>query len=317
MKNYTTDNIINIAITGHASTGKTILSESMLLNAGSIHKMGSIQEGTTVSDYREYEISNQHSISLSLMNIEWLDKKINLIDTPGYLDFHGEVKSAMSVADFSAILVSAADGIDVGTELCWEYADKEFSIPKLFIISMADKDQANFNSVLASLQKRYGRTVFPFTIPINEGPGFNQIADVLRKKSITFETNGSGNFSELDPDSNWNEKLENYHYELIELIAESDEKLLEIFFDKGELNDDELRSGLHQALKSGGLIPVFCVSGENNIGVKRMMDILSKYAPCAGDFKEVIGTKPGSSDKVVHGSTDSDPTSARVFKTIS
>ena len=118
MKNYTTDNIISIALTGHASTGKTTLSEAMMCNGGVIHKMGNIQDGTTLSDYRKYEINNQHSISLSLMNLEWLNKKINLLDAPGYLDFHGEVKSALRVADFAALVVSAVEGIDVGTELC-------------------------------------------------------------------------------------------------------------------------------------------------------------------------------------------------------
>jgi len=317
MKNYTTDNIINIALTGHASTGKTMLAEAMMCNIGAIHKMGNIQEGTTISDYREYEIKNQHSISLSLMNLEWLDKKINIIDTPGYLDFHGEVKSAMSVADFAAIVVSASEGIDVGTELCWEYADKEFNIPKLFIINMVDKDQSDFDSALSALQTRYGRTVFPFTLPINQGPGFNQIGDVLRKETFTFKTDASGDFSQEAAEGDWEQKLENQHNELIELIAESDENLLEVFFDKGELNEDELRSGLHQALKSGSLIPVFCISGENNIGIKRMMDILAKYAPCAGDFEEVVGTKPGSHDEVVHGPSVDDPLAARVFKTIS
>ena len=317
MKNYSTDNIINIALTGHASTGKTILSESMMLNSGAINKMGSIQEGTTVSDYREYEISNQHSISLSIMNFEWLDKKFNIIDAPGYLDFFGEVKSSLSVADLAAIVVSASEGIDVGTQLSSDCAEKEFKIPKFFIISMADKDQSNFDEVLSSLKKTYGRTVFPFIIPINEGPNFNQLADVLRKETLTFETNGSGNYSESSADSEWSDKLENYHNELIELIAESDENLLEIFFDKGELTQEELRSGLHQAMKSNGLIPVFCISAEKNIGVKRMMDILAKYAPCAGDFDKVEGTKPGSDEVKIQGSTINDPISARVFKTIS
>jgi len=317
MKNYTTDNIINIALSGHASTGKTTLAEAMMLNGGAIHKMGNIKEGTTISDYREYEISNQHSISLSLMNLEWMDKKINIIDSPGYLDFHGEVKSAMSVADFAALLVSANDGIDVGTQLCWEYADKEFKIPKLFVISMADKDQSDYDSVLSTLQSHYGRTVFPITIPVNQGPEFNKVADVLRKETFTFETNGSGNYSEGPVEGDLAQKLEDLHNELIELIAESDENLLEIFFDKGELSEEELRSGLHQALKSGGLIPVFCVSGEKNVGVKRMMEILAKYAPCAGDFEKVVGTKPGSEDEVVRESTENDPLAARVFKTIS
>ena len=317
MKNYSTENIINLALTGHASTGKTMLAEAMVTNAGMINKMGSIASGTTVSDYREYEIENQHSISLTLMNLEWKDKKINILDAPGYLDFHGEVKSAMRVADLAGVLISATDGIDIGTELCCDYADKDFKIPKLFIMNMVDKDQSDFKSILNKLQERYGRTVFPFTLPINEGPGFNQIADVLRKKILTFKTDGTGDFTESDPDGEWKQKLEDLHNELIELIAESDEALMEIFFDKGELSEEELRSGLHQALQSNGLIPVFSIAGEANIGVKRIMDIMSKYAPCAGDFKEVIGTKPGTEDVLTHGPSINDPLSAIVFKTIS
>jgi len=317
MKDYSTKNIINIALTGHATTGKTTLTEAMACNAGIIHKMGSIDDGTTVSDYREYEIQNQHSISLTLMNLEWNEKKFNILDAPGNLDFHGEVKSAMRVADLAGIIVSAVDGIDIGTELCCDYANNDYSIPKLFIINMVDKDQADFDSVLSALQNRYGRTVFPFTLPVNPGPGFNQVADVLRKETLTFQSDGSGNYAALAAEDNWGKKLNDLHNELIELIAESDESLMEIFFDKGELSEEELRSGLHQALKSNGLIPVFCVAGESNIGVKRMMDIIANYAPCAGDFEEVVGTKPGSDEKITHGPSVSDPLAAMVFKTIS
>jgi len=317
MKDYSTENIINIAITGHATTGKTILSEAMACNAGIVRKMGSIEDGTTISDYRDYEINNQHSISLTLLNIEWHDKKINILDAPGYLDFHGEVKSAVRVADLTGVVVSATDGIDIGTELSCEYADKDYHIPKFFIINMVGKDQANFDSILSTLKARYGRTVFPFTLPTNQGVGFNKIADVLRKELYTFKTDNSGDYSSEAPGDDWSQTLEDLHNELIELIAESDESLMEIFFDKGELNEDELRSGLHQALKSNGLIPVFCVDAKSNIGVKRMMDIIAKYAPCAGDFKEVIGTKPGTEDLVTHGPSINDPLSAIVFKTIS
>ena len=317
MKDYSTKNIINIALAGHASVGKTTLAEAMVYNSGAIHKMGSIEAGTTVSDYREYEITNQHSISLSLLSLEWEEKKFNILDTPGYMDFHGEVKSGMRVADFAAIVVSATDGIDIGTELSWEYAEKDFRIPKLFIVNMVDKDQSDFETVLSALQERYGRTVFPFTLPIDQGPGFSKVADVLRKETFSFKTDGTGDYSEGDPEGEWTQRLDDLHNELIELIAESDEKLMELFFEKGELSEDELRGGLHQALMSHGLIPVFCVSGETNIGVKRMMDILARYAPCAGDFEKVEGTKPGTSEEISHGPSVTDPLAALVFKTIS
>ena len=140
---------------------------------------------------------------------------------------------------------------------------------------------------------------------------------MLRKEIFTFKTDGSGDYSEAVAEGDWSQKLEDMHNELIELIAESDESLLEIFFDKGELSEEELRSGLHQALKSGGIIPVFCVSGVTNTGVKRMMDILARYAPCAGDFEKVIGTNPNSGDEVIHGPSVNDSLAARVFKTIS
>ena len=220
MKDYSTKNIINLALTGHATTGKTTLAEAMACNAGIINKMGSVDAGTTVSDYREYEIQNQHSISLTLLNLEWQEKKINILDAPGYLDFHGEVKSAMRVADLAGIVVSATDGIDIGTELCSDYADKDYSIPKLFIINMADKDQADFDSVLTALKERYGRTVFPFTLPVNPGPGFNQVADALRKETFTFKTDGSGNYEAVAAEGDWGKELEDLHNELVEIIAD-------------------------------------------------------------------------------------------------
>lgn len=317
MKDYSTNNILNIALTGHATTGKTTLSEAMAFNGGLVHKMGNIGEGTTISDYRENEINNQHSISLSLLNFEWLGKKFNVLDTPGYLDFHGEVKSAMRVADFAAVVVNATEGIDVGTELCCEYARKDYNIPRLFIINMIDKDQSNFDKVLTALKNRYGRTVFPLMVPVDEGTSISKIADVLRKEIFTFKTNDSGDYTESAAEGDWDSQLTDMHNELIELIAESSEELLEAFFEKGELSEEELRGGMHQALKTGGLIPVFCLSGEKNIGVKRMMDILARYAPCAGDFETVIGTKPGTEEEVSHGANVNDPLAAIVFKTIS
>ncbi len=316
MKEYTTNNVINIALVGHSASGKTSLVESMLFNAGAVHKRGNISEGTTVSDYRKNEIEHQHSISLSLLNFEWLEKKFNVLDAPGYLDFHGEVKSALRVADFAAVVVNATEGIEVGTELIWDYA-KEGAIPRLIIVNLTDRDQSKFDTVLASLQERYGRTVFPFMLPVNEGEGFNQTADVLRKEIYTFNNDGSGDYTEAKADGEWGDKLDGLHEELIELIAESDDTLLEKFFDAGELTEDELRSGLHAAFQSRNLVPVFCTSGEKNIGVKRVMDILARYAPCAGDFREVYGTKPDSDEEIHHGATVEDHLSAVVFKTIS
>ncbi len=317
MKEYTTQNIINLALVGHSSSGKTILTESILLNAGLIHKMGNIESGTTVSDYHDYEIEDQHSISLSLLNFEWLEKKFNVLDAPGSLDFQGELKSALRVADFAGVVINSAHGIEVGTELAWEYAKDEFNVPRLIIVNMIDNSKSEFDTVLENLQNRFGRTVFPFMIPVQEGEQFHQVADVLRKEIFTFKTDGSGKYEEANADGSWAEKLDSLHNELIELIAESDDSLLETFFENGELTESELRSGLHAAFMNEGLIPVFCVSGQNNIGVQRMMDILARYAPCAGDFSEVVGTKPRSDEEIRHGASVDDHVAGLVFKTMS
>ena len=317
MKNYSTENIINFALAGHASSGKTMLAEAMAFNAKVINRMGSIEDGNTISDYHHDEIKSQHSISSSLLNFEWEGRKLNIIDTPGYLDFQGEVKSAMHVADFVAVVINAVNGIEVGTELVNEYATKDYTLPQLIIINMLDRENVDFDKIIEMAKNRYGNKVFPIQIPIDVGENFHQIGDVLRKEIHNYETKSTGNFNITNADEELKSKLDSLHNELIELIAESDDTLLETFFDQGELTEEQLRSGLHHAFLTGGLIPVFCVSGKKNVGVKRLMDVLSKYAPCASDFKEVSGLKPGTEEKISHGVSINDPTSAFVFKTIS
>ena len=316
MKEYTTDNIINLCLAGHTSSGKTMLTESMLFNAKVINKMGSTDSGTTVSDYRDYEIENQHSMSLSLLNFEWMDKKVNLLDTPGQSEFQGELLSALKVSDVAGLVLNATNDIEVGTELAWDYSENQMKLPKLIIVNMIDHEHSNFDNLLESLKTRFGRNVFPLMFPINEGENISDVGDVLRKEIMTFKTDLSGDFSENKPEGDMASKLESLHSELIELIAESDDNLLEAFFDKGELSEDELRGGLHSAILSGNLLPVFCVSSKKNIGVKRLMDIISKYSPCAGDIQKIKCINK-SKEEVEHGSTIKDSFYSYVFKTIS
>tara|TARA_Y100001970_G_C14223067_1_gene853859 strand:- start:773 stop:2863 length:2091 start_codon:yes stop_codon:yes gene_type:complete len=315
MKDYKTENIINFSLVGHSASGKTILSESMLFNAGQINRMGTIENGNTVSDYQQNEVKDQHSVSLSLMNMEWKDKKFNVMDTPGYLDFQGESKCALKVSDFAAVVVSGVNGVEVGTQLMWEMAD-ENNLPKAVVINLMDRDNSNFDDVLAAAKTQFGNKVFPVMVPVDSGENFSQIGDVLRKNKLTFQTDGSGKFSEGEADGDLSGTLDGLHNELIELIAESDDSLLETFFEQGELSEEQMRSGLHSAIASGGLIPVFCISARNNIGVQRMMDFISKYAPCASDTMQVKGMKPGSEDEISSGCSVSDKTTAMVFKTI-
>ena len=301
MKDYSTNSIINLAVSGHASTGKTMLCEAILLNAKKIRKMGDISGKTTVSDYHDYEHDNEHSISLSVLTFEYLDKKINMFDTPGYLDFHGDVKCAMRVSDCMLNVVSSSEGVLVGNDIVWNYAKNEFNTPMMIVVNMCDREQSNFDSTLTSLKESVGRAAFPFMIPVNEGEGFNAVVDVLNKKIHTYKSDGSGSFDSTDLDSTWSEKVTGLNEELMELVAESDETLLEKYFEEGELSPQDMANGIKNAIITKSLIPVFCTSSTRNIGVSGMMDTILSVSPTAEDTKDL----------------DASGMSAFVFKTIS
>ncbi|MCH8327098.1 MAG: GTP-binding protein, partial [Candidatus Marinimicrobia bacterium] len=288
MTEMTAKDILNFALVGHGTSGKTMLAEAMLFNNGAINRMGSIEEGSTVSDYHDDEIERNISINSSLLNFTHHEKKFNVLDTPGYTDFYGEVKGALRVADFAVVVVNGVNNIEVGTDQVWNSVST-YGIPHLIVVNMLDKEMANFDAVIDEARERFGSKVFPLGLPVNTGPGFNKIADVLRNELFTYKNDGSGQAEQTPLDGELAEKISKLHGELIELVAESDDSLLEKFFEKDELTEDELRGGLHGAFMSHGLIPVFPISASNNIGVSRLMDVLAKYAPCAADFTEVTG----------------------------
>ncbi|MEE9366082.1 MAG: GTP-binding protein, partial [Dehalococcoidales bacterium] len=258
MSQYKMEDILNFAVVGHGSAGKTILSEAMLFNGGVITRMGSIEAGNTASDYHEDEIERQISINASVLGLPWEGKKFNIIDTPGYADFYGEMQSALRVADFAVVVIHAVSGIEVGTEQVWKSAT-DYGIPHLIVVNMLDKEHADFDAVISVARERFGSKVFPVNVPVNQGPGFNQVADVLRKELFTYKTNGSGQYKQEPLSGEWAERVATLHEELIELVAESDDTLLEKFFEQDELSEEELRGGLHGALINGSLIPVFAV----------------------------------------------------------
>ncbi len=317
MASMTSEDILNFALVGHGTVGKTTLSEAMLFNAGVTNRLGSIGEGNTVSDYHADEIERQISISTSLLSLNHAEKKFNILDTPGYADFHGEVLGALRVADFAVVVVSGVANIEVGTEQVWKAANAS-GIPHLIVVNMLDKESANFDAVVNEARERFGAKVFPLGLPVNPGPGFNQVADVLRNELFTYLTDGSGKVSQTPLEGDWAERCAKLHGELIELVAESDDTLLEKFFEQDKLTEAELRGGLHGAFMNHSLIPVFPVSASNNIGVSRFMDVLARYGPCAADFKTVTGTLgPNDDQEVSRPATADSPTAALVFKTVS
>ncbi len=314
MKEYQPADIRNFAIVGHASSGKTMLSEAMLACAGVINRMGSIQSGTTVSDYHESEKQRQISVSATLMHLEWLGKKFNILDCPGYADFISEGLGALRVGDFALMVVNAAHGVSIGTDAAWKYATED-DIPKMIVINAFDKQGASFESVLTQLREHFGARVFPVSLPINPGPGFNQLLDTIRSEVITYAGDRSGKFTEAPASGELAERVSELHKELIEYIAEADDSLLEKWMDKGTLSEEELRAGLHAAVQKQSFVPVFCASAENNVGVARMMDFIAKYGSSPVD-REKVAAQDAKGKDVEVALHDADPV-CYVFKTMS
>jgi elongation factor G len=314
MKEYQAADIRNFAIVGHASAGKTMLSEAMLETAGVINRMGSIAAGTTVSDYHESEQKRQISVSASLMHLEWLGKKFNLIDCPGYADFISEGLGALRVGDFALVVVNASHGVGVGTDAVWKYAT-QFGLPKFIVLNAFDKEQTDFEKTLAQVREHYGARVFPLSLPVNPGSGFNQLLDVMRSEVITYATDKSGKFTEAPASGALAERVKQLHEQLIEFIAEADDSLMEKWMERGTLTEEEMRGGVHAAIQKQSFIPAFCVSAENNIGIARLMDMIAKYGSSPVDRAKVPAVDADGKPVEV-ALTDPEPV-CYVFKTMS
>ena len=314
MKAYQAADIRNFAIVGHASAGKTMLSEAMLACAGVINRLGNIAAGTTVSDYHESEHKRQISVSASLLHLEWLGKKFNLLDCPGYADFISEGLGALRVGDFALIVINAAHGVGVGTDAVWRYAT-QYGIPKMIVVNAFDKAGRDFDQVLAQVREHFGDRIFPLTIPVNPGAGFNQVLDVPRSEIVTYADDKSGRFTEAPATGEWAGRVKQLHQELIEHVAESDDSLMEKFFAQGGLSEEEMRAGIHKAVQEQVFVPLFVTSAETNIGVARLLDIIAKYGSSPVDRQQVAAHDPEGREVAV-ALTDPDPV-AYIFKTMS
>ena len=312
MKDYASENIRNVALIGHSTSGKTMISESMLYCAGITGRLGSIEEGTTVSDYNDDEIERQISIHGSLLHAETMDLKLNILDTPGYSDFVGEVKGALAVVDTGIMVVHAVSGIEVGTEVSWNFAG-EMNKPRVIYINMLDKEHADFDGVLGQLQDRFGREVFPVQLPIDQGPNFHAVVDLLRMKQLTYDGDGK-TYKEAPIPDQLQERARSMHQELVELVAESDDTLLEKFFEDA-MSEEDLRVGLHKAITEQALYPVLCGAATQNIGTQRLLEFIAKYTPAPTEMPPVTGKSDGKEIEV-----PCDPKGsplAFVFKTVS
>jgi len=298
LKEFTSDNIRNIALIGHGGAGKTSFAEAMLFSSGATSRLGKIEEGTTVSDYNADEIERQISIHASLLHCEWNSKKINIIDTPGYTDFTGEVKCGLRVADMGVVFIKGVEGVEVGTEIVWNYT-KEYNTPVSFLVNKLDNEHADFDKAVQMTRERFGSDVTIIQFPVNQGLGFNSVVDVLRMKILKFWADGSGKYTEEDIPADLKSRADEIREQLVEKIAETDENLLNSFFEKGSLSDEEISNGLKFGIKARKVFPLLCGAATRNIGASAFLDFLVEYCPSPVEQGEVIGMKPNSDEKVV------------------
>ncbi len=312
MKEFQTNEIRNIVFLGHATAGKTSLIEAILHYTGGTTKLGSIDDGNTKSDYTEIEKEKKHSINSTVLMAEHKKTKFNIIDTPGYLDFIGEAKGVTRIADLGLITVHAEAGCEVGSDLVYKFA-KEDNLPLGFVVNHVDKEKADFDKVVAELKELYGNEAVPFLIPVNSGPSFSKVADIVNQKLYTFTEDGKGKMSSEELPSDISEKVAELREELIEAVAESDEELLEKFFDAGELTEEELMEGITKAIVNRQLFPIFATSATKNIGVGAMLDSIKNYCPSPEQKLPAKALKKG--EEIEIKTSDDEKISIFVFKT--
>ena len=308
MKTYQADQIKNIALLGNSGSGKTTLAEAMLFNGGVIERRGTIDARNTVSDYRPIEHENGNSIFSTVLYTEFQNFKINILDTPGLDDFSGGVISSLFVADSAVMTINVQNGVEVGTEIHFRHAEKN-NKPVIFVINGLDHEKANFEKSIEMMRERLSSDVILIQYPVNEGPGFNSIIDVLKMKMLSYSKDG-GKAEIADIPADQKDKAEKLHSALVEKAAESDEALMETFFANDTLSEDEIRSGIAKGILKRGLFPILCVSAKNNTGVDRVMEFIIGEAPKVTD-----SPAPANNKNVEIKPDPNGPFTAFIFKT--
>lgn len=295
MRTYNADKIRNVALLGHSSCGKTTITEALLLNTKVTNRMGKVEDGNTVSDFDKEEKERHVSIGTSVIPIEYQDTKINFLDTPGYFDFVGEVYGALKVADSAVLVIDASSGIEVGTEKSWKYLEQR-NMPRIIFINKLDKENIKFDDLLDSLRDKFGKKVIPFALPIGKGENIDGYMDILKGQSYI-----DSKPVETFPDTK--AKAEELKAILMESVAETDEELLEKYFEGEEFTDEEIHTGLKKAVLAGELVPVIVGAAIKGLGADMLMNTVVEYLPNALDAGSLKGNP-------------SEPLSAFVFKTI-
>jgi elongation factor G len=310
MKEYHTEQLRNIALLSHGSAGKTSLAETMLFNTGAINRLGRVDEGTTVSDYDEEEIRRHISLSTSIIPCEWDGHKINVLDTPGYLDFVGEVKGAVRVADGALILLDAASGVEVGTDLVWGYADEQ-NLPRLVFINKMDRENANFKSCLDALKEKFEAYFIPIQLPIGSQDDFEGVVDLIALKAYLGSKAEEG-----ESPTSLQGEIDDYRLQLVEAAAESEDELIVKYLEGEELTEEEIRRGLKTRIADGSVVPVLCGSATANVGVQPLLQAIIEYLPSPAEVGELVGTNPATGEEEALEPNELSPLAVLAFKTL-
>jgi len=309
MANYKTQQIRNIVLVGHGSSGKTTLTEAMLFDTGVLNRRGRVEDGTTVADWDEEAIRRGISVSSSVAPCEWQGHKVNLLDTPGFIDFVGEIKGAITVADAALVLVDAVSGVEVGTELGWGYLD-ERNLPRAVLVNKMDRENARFQAVLKGVRDTFGGTIVAAQLPIGEGADFRGVVDLISMKAYT---GSAGTASEVPAEMA--DAVTEARLQLVEAAAEGDDELIMKYLDGEELAPDEINRGLRTGILNGNIIPVFCASAVNDLGVRSLLSALVTYMPSPADVREFIARRPDDTE-VALTANSAGPLAILVFKTV-
>ncbi len=304
MNLYAPDAIRNIALVGHGDCGKTSLAEAMLYTAGAVPRLGTVQDGSTQSDFHPDEIERRTSISTSLLHAERFGLKLNILDTPGYADFTGEVKTAVHVADTVLLCFNAAGGVEIGHEVGWSYADSMHK-PVVLVATKCDRETARLDELTERIRERFGHGVVPIQFAADEGAGFSTIIDVMLMKQLRYTPGAADEVEVGEIPAAHRERAEQMHQELVESVAETDEALMEKFFAEGTLSEDDLRAGLKHDLVERLLFPLVICAPATNVGVGRVMDFIFNCCPTPTDAPPIPATNPATG---ATGEVHADPT---------
>ncbi|HHX43272.1 MAG TPA: elongation factor G [Chloroflexi bacterium] len=309
MKEYKVQDLRNVALLGHGSCGKTTLSEAMLYDAGAVTRMGRIEDHNTVSDYDEEEQERGLSVNTSVLPAEWQNRKLNILDVPGYMDFVGEVKNALRAADGGVLVVCASSGVEVGAELHWEFLD-EAGIPRMVFVNKMDRDNADYARTVDQLRTKFEATFVPITLPIGARDSFTGIVDLVTMKAYL---GAEGKEGEIPADMR--DQVEAARTEMMEYAAEADDELMMKYLEGEELTTDEIYSALRTGSIAGQFVLVLAGSATKNIGVRRLLDAIAAYLPAPSDV-ERTATNPVTDDEVTLTPDPAAPAVAQVFKTL-